>query len=244
MFLFPNARLLNCHSVVIVHGGSISTFRFDTVTGAQVFRREGARLAKAEHAEFSSLFFSNSVTQSTRVRIEVLKTLAKKLTTPTESAFVQGFISRPVLQYHVKEGCASTAEGVGRSYNYVDAIAKFFSIVTHLDLSTAYTRAGVTFAGSMSQYFIVLSDEYVTAPRTGANRAPIGRRGGPRGRGDRGRGERSRFGRGSRHSPASRSDLMSSGTSLDVDRGLKRPSSTPHSEEPSNKQENILNVVE
>lgn len=216
--------------------------RFDTAAGAQAFRREGVRLAKAEHAEFASLFFSNSVTQSTRVRIEILKILAKKLSTATESAFVQGFISRPALHYHAKEGCTSSADGIGRSYNYVDAVAKFFSIVTRLDLSSAYTRAGVTFAGSMSQYFIVLSDDYVSAPQTGANRAPVGRRGGLRGRGTH---SQSRFGRGSRRQPAfpPRFDAMAPGTSQDVDRGLKRPS-TPHADEPSNKQEVSLIITE
>jgi len=38
--------------------------RFDTVQGAQIFRREGVKLAKALHAEFQPLFFANSVTQS------------------------------------------------------------------------------------------------------------------------------------------------------------------------------------
>jgi len=76
--------------------------RFETVSGAQAFRRESVKLAKAEHSEFSSLFISNSVTQSTRVRIEVLKALGKRLTSTTETAYVQGFISRPVLQYHAK----------------------------------------------------------------------------------------------------------------------------------------------
>jgi len=161
---------------------------------------------------------------------------------PSLHRFSFGFISRPVLQYHAKDGCTSSADGIGRSYNYVDAIAKFFSSVAHLDLASAYTRAGVTFAGSMSQYFIVLSDEYVSAPRTGANRAPIGRRGGPRGRGTH---SQSRFGRGSRRQPAfpPRYDVMTPGTSLDADRGLKRPS-TPHSDEPSNKQEISLIVTE
>jgi len=55
--------------------------KFDSVSGALMFRREGVRLAKAKHAEFGSLFFSNSVNQSTRVRIEILKALAKKLAT-------------------------------------------------------------------------------------------------------------------------------------------------------------------
>ncbi len=121
------------------------------------------------------------MTQSTLVRIEVLKTLAKKLSTATETAFVQGFISRPVLHYHVQEGCSSSVDGLGRSYSYVDAIAKFYSTASRLDLATAYTRAGSTFSGSMSQFFVVLSDDYVLVPSRGANRAPVRRRGGTRG---------------------------------------------------------------
>ena len=153
--------------------------RFDTVSGAQLFCREGVKLAKAENPEFVTLFFANSVTQSTRVRIEVLKALAKKLTTPSESAFVQGFISRPVLQYRVKDGARSTADGVGRSYNYVDAIGKFGSRLASRDLSLAYTRAGSTFTGAMSQYFIILSDALVSGGGISkVNRAPLGRRGG------------------------------------------------------------------
>jgi len=76
--------------------------RFDSVANAQEFRREGVRLAKAKHTSFESLFFSNSVTQATRIRIDNMRELSKKLTTSSEVAFVQGFISRPVLQYRVK----------------------------------------------------------------------------------------------------------------------------------------------
>jgi hypothetical protein len=158
--------------------------KLDSVTGAQLFRRESVRLAKAEHEEFSTLFFSNSVTQATRVRIEILKALSKKLTTATEDAYIQGFISRPVLQYRVKEGASSTADGVGRSYNFVDSMVKFGSRLMPSDLTVAYTRAGSTFRGAMSQYFIVLSDEHVlSGERSGVNRIPIGGRGSRGGRG-------------------------------------------------------------
>ncbi len=158
-----------------------------------MFRREGVRLAKAEHEEFSNLFFSNSVTQSTRVRIDILKALAKKLTTASEVAYVQGFQARPALQYRVKDGERSQAEGVGRSYNFVDSVLKFGSLLTSKDLATAYTRAGDTFKGAMSQYFVVLQDVLVNAPRgvrTGTNLAPLGTRGarGPGSRGGRSRG--------------------------------------------------------
>lgn len=205
--------------------------RFDTASGAQAFRREGVRLAKAEHAEFASLFLSNSVTQATRVRIEVLKALATRLSTATETAFVQGFVSRPVLHYHPVEGAPSTADGVGRSYNYVDAIAKFGSKLSHPDLVKSYTRAGKTFQGSMSQYFVVLSDELVSLSGTGSNREPLGRRGAVGGRAgpSRTRGGR---GRGPHRS------LLT-----DLDRGVKRQS-TSHEEEPANKQESTLSVTE
>jgi hypothetical protein len=80
-------------------GQPLVEVRLDTVSGAQLFRHEGVRLAKEEQAEFVNLFFANTVTQATPVRVEVLKALAKKLTTNSESAYVQGFISWPVLQY-------------------------------------------------------------------------------------------------------------------------------------------------
>ena len=202
--------------------------RLDSFSGAGLLRREGVRLAKAEHAEFSTLFFSNSVTQSTRVRIDILKVLAKKLTTVTETAFVQGFLSRPVLQYRVKEGARSAAEGTGRSYNFVDAIMKFGSRLAQKDLAVAYTRAGDTFAGALSQYFIVLSDEHAfRGVRSSANRAPLGQRGA-----HSGGVARSGFARNFLHP-----SLAPLAPVAPSDRGLKRPSESA-TETPSKRQEN------
>ncbi len=199
--------------------------RFTTPAGAQHFRREGVRLAKEEHSEFTSLFLANCVTQSTRVRIEILKAIAKKLTTVTECAFVQGFISRPLLQYHVQDGARSTADGVGRGYYFVDAVAKFGGKLEDQDLSTAYLRAGKTFIGAMSQYFVVLNDKQASrGVRSAANRVPIGRRGGrtapPRGP--------PRLQSGARSSPI---------LDIPVDvRGTKRAAEP--NEEPSKRKEN------
>ncbi len=52
------------------------------------------------------------------------------------------------------------------------------------DLAVAYTRAGNTFNGALSQYFIVLSDNLPRPVqlRTGGNVAALGRRGGRGGR--------------------------------------------------------------
>jgi hypothetical protein len=213
--------------------------RFSSVSGAQLFRREGVKLAQAEHAEFSSLFFSNSVTQSTRVRIEVLKALATKLTTDTEVAFVQGFISRPLLQYREQDGVRSLAEGVGRGYTFVDAIAKFGARLKDHDLTLAYVRAGNTFRGAMSQYFVVLRDELisVTSPpvRTGPNQLPLGPSGQRGYRGSRGfRG--GRRGRGSRLL-GNRGSLSSYAEAV-ADRGTKRAGDPAHGPSKRNENEN------
>lgn len=156
--------------------------------------------------------------------------MAKKLTTEVDLAYVQGFISRPVLQYHVRKDHHSFAEGTGRSYCYVDAIAKFGSKLTHRDLTQAYVRAGNTFSGSMSQYFVVLSDRLTTTVRTGANRAPLGRRGGRSGP--------------SRFAPsASTSRPGATHPPFEAERGQKRTIASG-SETPSKKKENESAITE
>ena len=62
--------------------------KVDSVNGAFAFRKSAAALAKAQAPEFVQLFFSNSITQATRVRIEIMKAIAKRLTTTTEEAYV------------------------------------------------------------------------------------------------------------------------------------------------------------
>jgi len=210
-------------------GQPLVEIRLNSASGASSFRCEGVRLAKAKHPEFAELFFANSVTQATRVRIEVLKALSKKLTSTTEEAFVQGFISRPVLQYHVREGERSQAEGVGRSYCYVDAIAKFGTLLNSSDLTKAYLRAGTTFAGALSQYFVVLTENRCEphSLRSGSNRVPIGRRGGRA------------SGRG-RLQPASARNLFAMTIDGDRERGVKRPPGETDVPTPSKRKENEL----
>ena len=150
--------------------------KFDSLAGAFAFRRAAAALAKAKSPQFAALFFSNSVTQATRVRIEIMRAIAKKLTTASETAYVQGFISKPALHYVVKEGMPSHCAGTGRSYNFVDSVARFGDLLMPLDLAPAYKRAGDTFKGSMEHYFIVLKEDDAQNVR-GANQFPLGRRG-------------------------------------------------------------------
>jgi hypothetical protein len=62
---------------------------------------------------------------------------------------------------------------VGRSYTFVDAMAKFGSKLAQKDLGTAYVRAGSTFDGALSQYFVVLKDDLGSRVPTGANRIRV-----------------------------------------------------------------------
>ena len=182
--------------------------RFDTVEGAEKFRKAAAALAKAKNPDFVQLFFSNSITHATRVRIEIMKAIAKKLTTETEKAFVQGFISRPVLRYLSRNPEEVLAAGSGRSYSFVDSVTRFGDLVQSRDLTSAYRRAGSTFKGALEQYFVLLNDDDFG----GANHEPLGPRAGPSGY--RGRGN----------------------SSFRSTRGRKRfgsPPATPHSKKPS-----------
>jgi hypothetical protein len=158
--------------------------KFDSVGGAAAFRKSAYLLAKAGNSEFVNLFFSNSVTQATRVRIEIMKAISKKLSTDSESAYVHGFSSRPVLHYNAIPDSNSQASGTGRSYSFVDTVTRFGDLVQDLDLMTAYKRAGSTFRGSMEQYFVLLREADEVPSITGSNHVPVGAR--SRGRGARG----------------------------------------------------------
>lgn len=175
--------------------------KFDTSSGAFAFRKSAYQLAKSGDPDFSSLFFSNSVTQATRVRIEIMKALAKKLVTETETAYVHGFSSRPVLYYNAVPDAASHASGTGRSYSFVDSVIRFGDLVQDQDLVAAYKRAGNTFGGAMEQYFVLLREPSDVPVVSEANRVPISSRGasrGARGTPFRGAGRWTRGTRGSR----------------------------------------------
>jgi len=171
---------------------------FSSAKEALAFRKSASSLAKAQDPDFGHLYFSNSITQATRVRIEVLKAIAKKLSTETENAYVQGFISRPVLVYLSRDPSVNLCSGTGRSYSFTDAVSRYGDLVMASDLASAYKRAGTTFQGAMEQYFVILSEAEDRPVLSGTNTAPVSNRG--RGRWTRGaRGTHSGssgFGRG------------------------------------------------
>ena len=155
--------------------------KFDSVSGAITFRTEAAKLAKLNTGRFAGLFFTNSATLATRVRIEIMRAIALKLKTETEDAYVQGFVSRPLLHYRSVDAANKVAGGADRSYTFVDSVSRFGDLLMDEDLTNSYARAGHTFRGAMEHYFVVLGEGHVVPPRP----VPGSSRGGRRGQGGR-----------------------------------------------------------
>ena len=95
----------------------------------------------------------NCVTLATRVRIDILKAMAKKFTTEREDLFVYGYASRPVLHIKPKDG---NKRPMWLSFS--DALTRFGAGLGELDLGEAYRRAGVAFRGQLQQNFVVLHE--------------------------------------------------------------------------------------
>jgi hypothetical protein len=106
-----------------------------------------------------------------------MRAIAKKLTTDSETAYVQGFISKPVLHYVVKDSMPSYCSGTGRSYTFVNSVARFGDLLQAINLAPAYKRASETFRGAMEQYFVILREDFVPPVPPGANLLPVGIRG-------------------------------------------------------------------
>ena len=146
--------------------------RMDSVASATSFRVAASKLAKDESPNFNGLFIANAVTLTTRVRIEILRALAKTVSTGSIDAFVKGFSSRPVLCVKPKTAPSapgdappaglssgpSTPSDSGRHYTFCEAVEKWGHTLTQFGLASAYRKARPAFNGCLEQYFVVLRE--------------------------------------------------------------------------------------
>jgi len=132
--------------------------KLDSMINALAIRKAFAEKRKNRKLpqEMESLFVTNCVNLATRVRIDVLRAIAKKVTNDKDIAYVSGFISRPMM--HIKGAGSPTAGRPLKSFTYIDAISRFHNILTKDDLLTAYKRAGRAFSGQLEQNFVVLNE--------------------------------------------------------------------------------------
>jgi len=141
--------------------------KLDSVVSSQKFRSAAAKLSKDGIGSFNGIFISNTVNMSTRIRIDIMKLIAKRLTTPTESCYVQGFSSRPTLHYRVKDLISEgsvlpetppAAVGTGRSYTFTESVERWGHLLSPFSLEPIRRKASQAFRDCLEQYFVVLSD--------------------------------------------------------------------------------------
>ena len=111
------------------------------------------RLKKKAGQDFGRTQIKNSVTLATRVRIDILKAMAKKFSADQEDLYVYGYASRPVLHVRPKDGNKRPMW-----LTFSDALIRFGSGLGVCDLGEAYQRAGVAFKGQLQQNFVVLHE--------------------------------------------------------------------------------------
>jgi hypothetical protein len=155
--------------------------KLDSAENAAAIRKAFAlkRKNKSLPVEMETLFVTNCVNLATRVRIDILKAIARRITNSNEVAYVSGFISRPMM--HIKKAGTTVNTRPLKSFTFIDAISRFHNLMAKGDLATAYERAGVAFSGQLGQNFVVLNDE--DQPKTGPTRTggTSGGRSGPPG---------------------------------------------------------------
>ena len=109
--------------------------------------------AKKREIDFGKIFIANSVTLGTRVRVDILKSIAELYSNEKESMSVSAFVSRPVLHVRSKEGGIRMG-----TFNFSDALARYGANLTEKNLTEAYKRAGSAFKGQLQQNFVVLTE--------------------------------------------------------------------------------------
>jgi hypothetical protein len=148
------------------------------------------RLEKAEHAialrkayaekrkskqlgrDLDALFISNCVSLATRIRVDVMKAIARKVSNADDLAYVAGFTSKPMMHIR-KAGPPSPSTRPLRSFSFIDSVTRFGHLVDLMDLETAYGRAGRSFNGQLQQNFVVLNERdqrgapQIRGPRVG-----------------------------------------------------------------------------
>jgi hypothetical protein len=135
------------------------------------------------------IFVSNSINVGTRVRIEILKAIAKRISNAQDLAYVASFISRPVMHMRLRSDKNARPS---KTFTFIDAVKQYGSKLKPEDLQESYAKAGKAFQGQLEQNFVVLKESDSEAAQTNFHKARIqrgrGRGGATRGGGsDRGR---------------------------------------------------------
>jgi hypothetical protein len=109
--------------------------------------------------DFGRLFVANCVGLATRVRVDVMKSIAAKLNNSDQAAYVTAFTSRPILYIKPKSGNQKPM-----AYTFGDEVERYGDVVREDDLGEAYRRSGNSFKGQLEQHFVVLKEGVQVRP--------------------------------------------------------------------------------
>jgi len=137
--------------------------KLDSVESSANIRKAFAEKRKMK-ADLGKIFIANSVGLTTRIRVDILKALARKVSNMSVSAHVLAFVSRPVM--HVRPKIGSVDKTPPRTFTFVDAVVQYGHLLKQVELSDAYRRAGIAFKGQLEQLFVVLREKETAAKNT------------------------------------------------------------------------------
>jgi hypothetical protein len=155
-------------------------FKLNSVEKAREIRKAFAqrRVANTLPESFANLQVMSVITQATKVRMEIMKAIARLVESDTEVGYVPTYLPRPIL--HVKGKTASGPRKHIKSLTFTDAIEQYGMRLSSKDLGPAYEKASWNFQGQMRQNFVVLQDREESG---GSGRPSGSTRGTWRGRG-------------------------------------------------------------
>jgi hypothetical protein len=161
-------------------GNLMLEFKLNSVEKAREIRKAFAqrRVANTLPESFANLQVMSVITQATKVRMEIMKAIARLVESDTEVGYVPTYLPRPIL--HVKGKTASGPRKHIKSLTFTDAIEQYGMRLSSKDLGPAYEKASWNFQGQMRQNFVVLQDREESG---GSGRPSGSTRGTWRGRG-------------------------------------------------------------
>ena len=104
--------------------------------------------------DFGRVHIANSVCLATRVRVDILRAIAKQFNVEGgEEMYISAYSSRPVLHINDKKGNQKPY-----ALTFADAVTRYNGMIDGDLLGEAYRRAGGSFKGQLEQHFVVLKE--------------------------------------------------------------------------------------
>jgi len=163
-FTIKFIRHLNAHLERMKPPRQVLEVRLGSIEEADYFKKTFGALSKSWRANkatppnFQGVGITGSVTKETRIRVEILKALAKVIKNNSRrQAFVLQHLTRPLLKV-IEDG--GSQEEKSRAFGFTEAIshvlAEYPGKLADQDLAEAYSKAGNKYGPEISHYFVVL----------------------------------------------------------------------------------------